>query len=190
MPEDKTSQTDAEQQPQPTTRRRRISPVLIAAVVMAIGAAVFAVVLLKGDKVYGGLTGKTQAPRHAPELLDIPTLEVADINVSVPVDSTAIQRRGLSVGVVVYFAPAEGSRLSSKELVKEFSPKVANLGAKFRSIVIKRLNSKDYNSLIKADEQEQLLLDFRNGFRTELDNYGLSRMAVVDQVVWKEFVWN
>jgi len=188
--DDKTSQSDAEQQPQPANRRRRVSPVLIVAAVAVIGAAVFAAVLLKGDKVIGTLTGKIQTPRGAPELLDIPTLEVGDITVSVPVDSTQIQRRGLSVGVVVYFAPAEGSRLNSKELVKEFSPKVANLAAKFRSIVIKALNAKDYNNLIKAGEQEQLLLDFKNGFKAELDHYGLNRMAVVDQVVWKEFVWN
>ena len=191
MPADeKTNSTDAEQQLQPAARRRRVSPVLIVAAVTVIGAAVFAVVLLKGDKMIERLTGRTQAPRGTPELLDIPTLEVADISVSVPVDSTQIQRRGLSVGVVVYFKPSEGSRLNSKELVKEFSPKAANLAAKFRSIVIKKLNAKDYNNLIKAGEQEQLLLDFKNGFKAELEHYGINKMAVVDQVVWKEFVWN
>ena len=180
---------DAEQPPQPAALRR-LSPGLIASLVAVLAAVAIVGVLLRGGPAHAPLTGSGQKQSYSPERLDIPTLEVAEIMASVPVDSSAVQRRSLTVGVVVRFAPPEGERVDVRRLTKEFMPRVNSLRSDFRSLIIEKLNSTDYSSLTSADKRKELLDGFKTKFNMLVEQYGLDKMAVVDNVVWKDFNWN
>jgi len=181
-------QRDAEQQPQPA-HLRRLSPGLIALVVAVLAAVAVAGVFLVGGLGRAPLTGPGQKQLYSPERLDIPVVEISGIMTSVPVDSSAVQRRSLSVGVVVRFAPPEGERVDVRRLTREFMPRVNSLRAEFGSIIIEELNSKDYGRLTSADGRKQLLDGFKASFNKLIEKYGLDKMAVVDNVVWKDFNW-
>ncbi|HOX05738.1 MAG TPA: hypothetical protein PK280_05005 [Planctomycetota bacterium] len=191
MPEekaDKTAQAESESQPKPAAGRK-VSPVAVIGVVAVLGLAVFAVVMLMGRKGPEPQAVKTPPPVNLPELLDIPPLEVSEIQVTVPTESSAIQRRSLAVGVVIYFAPAEGHQGGVKEVIAKLGPRLTNLSPKFRNVVITQLNTKSYGELIKSDVQDTLLSVFKDKFTEEMAKYGLDKVAKVDQVVWQEYSW-
>ncbi len=190
MPEEKEAQAEVQQQA-PAGGRRRAGPALIAAVVVVIAAVVGAMFLLKGgQKPPEELAGKAHKTHSSPELLDIPTLEVADIMIAVPVDSAGVQRRGLSIGVTVFFAPPEGEHAEIAAIKADVTAKSPSMSAIFRYIMIRELNTKEYGKLVKSDIQEGLLGTFKDAFNSELTKYGLDKTMRVDRVVWSDFSWN
>jgi hypothetical protein len=166
------------------------APIVVGAVVVLLVAGVFLAVLLLGrarrDRYIEG-AGEQVRPA---EWLDIPALEVKDIPLSVRLTPSGAQRKQLTVGVVVRFAPPPGEEADVKRLQKEFIPRVTSLSNEFRHIVIEQMNSKDYAGLNSAEQKNQLLKTFRREFRQKLKAYGLDKMAQVHEVMWADFFWN
>lgn len=179
-------------EPESTVRpakARRISPALIAALVVAIAVAVVAVILIKIKKAPEQHVGSGEKVVYSAEWLDIPTIDVSGIHVSVPLDASGAQRRGLNVGVVIYLAPAHGHKGKIKELNKEVIPRVNNLKAKFRSVIIDEIISKDYGDLSNAEKRSKMLNNFRENFRQIIKSCELDKHVDVDTVIWKDFDW-
>jgi flagellar basal body-associated protein FliL len=168
----------------------RIAPLVIGGVValLVVVVVVLVMVMAKGKKP--SMISQEQRQKHDSVWLDIPVLEVKDIPLSVPLVASGAQRKPLTVGVVIRFAPPEGEKADVKKLQKEFIPRVQTLQAEFRHIVIQQMNSKDYANLSNAEQRNQLLKNFRNGFQEKLRQYGLDKMARVHDVLWGDFFWN
>jgi hypothetical protein len=169
---------------------RSRAPLLVIIGVFLIGAAVVASVLLVGGSARTRYVSEHEKKAQPKEYLDIPTLEIKDIPLSVPLVASGAQRKPLTVGVVVRFEPPEGEPADPKMLEKEFIPRVTNLQAEFRHIVIEEMNSKDYAKLSEAGVRNQLLKTFKGRFDEEMKEYGLNRYARVDKVLWRDFFWN
>ena len=187
--EPKDSGAEAEPQPKPAAGRR-VSPGLIAAAVLVLAVVVVGAVLLTGGKGRTQYVGQTQERARSYTLLDIPTLDVSDITISVPVDSAAAQRKNLTVSVTVRFAPPEGEEGDAKKIAKEVMPRVANLRPDFRDLIITALGDKDYGKLTSAEVKNQLLTGFKQSFNEVLCSYGLNKEVVVEKVMWKDFAWD
>ncbi len=169
---------------------RRIGPILIGGVVLVLILMVVAAVLVLGRKPPPQYVSKGGEEVYPAEILDIPPLEMKDIPLSVPLAPSTPQRKQLTVGVVVRFAPPEGETPDIKKLEKEFLPRVNNLKAEFRHIIIQKMNSKPYGKLSTNEVQDQLLKTFRREFNKELKRYDLHKMARVHDVMWGDFFWN
>jgi len=169
---------------------RKLKPaVVIGGVVGLVVISVVLTMLLKSGETPAMISG-TRRRVHDSKWLDIPTLEVKDIPLSVPLVASGAQRKSLTCGVVIRFAPPEGEEADVKELQKTFIPRVTSLRSEFRHIVIEQMNAKDYSKLSNQEVKNQLLKTFRQAFQEKLKDYGLDKKARVHQVMWGDFFWN
>jgi flagellar basal body-associated protein FliL len=165
------------------------SLIVIGGVVLVVIVAIVLVVVL-GPGRKTKYISQEKRPVHDSAWLDIPTLYVKNIPLSVPLVASGAQRKELMVGVVIRFAPPEGEKVDAKALEKQFVPRVTSLSAEFRHIVIEQLNSKDYSKLSNQEVKNQLLKNFRQSFQEKLKDYGLDKWARVHDVMWADFFWN
>ena len=167
---------------------RKVKPGMIAAVVALIALAIVGVLLLRGPRAGSQRIDQQDTVKHDEAVLDIPTLEVATIDLSIPLEESGAQRKSLRVGVEIRFVPADEG-VDIKTIQKEFIPRVTNLEPEFRDIIIKEMSTKDYGALDNSERKEQMLKNFREDFNSVLRSYGMLKKARVEKVMWKEFVW-
>jgi hypothetical protein len=168
----------------------RTGPIVVVVVVLVLIVAAFAAVLAVGGGARNRYKAAEGGQLQPKESLDIPVLEVGDISLSVPLDTSGSRRKALNVGVVVRFEPPEGQQPNPRLLQKEFVPRVINLRAEFRHIIIEEMSTKDYTKLSDAEVRTRLLKTFKARFDDELKEYGLKEYAQVEKVLWADFFWN
>ncbi len=187
MPEE-AAQEEAVAQTSAGGKKMKPAMIIGAVAVVAIGAVVLTIVLSGGTKppIISGARRRV----HDSDWLDIPTLHVKDIPLSVPLVASGAQRKSLTCGVVIRFSPPEGEKVDVKAMQKTFIPRVTSLSSEFRHIVIEQMNSKDYSKLSNQEVKNQLLKTFRQAFQEKLKDYGLDKEARVHEVMWGDFFWN
>jgi flagellar basal body-associated protein FliL len=168
---------------------KKLSPMVIVIAVIAIGGGAAAGVLVFSKKPPKSIVQEAQNESHPSKWLDLPPIEIKDIPLSISLVSSGSQRKPLTVGVTVRFAPTS-DEADPKLLEKDFIPRVTRLTADFRHIVIEEMNTKDYGKLDSAEVRDQLLKTFRSRFNDELKRYGLDKQATVQKVIWRDFFWN
>jgi hypothetical protein len=116
-------------------------------------------------------------------------MEIKDVALSVPLEPSGAQRKQLTVGVAIRFAPAEG-RTWSGGLPREVGRRLGNLKPEFRHIVIEEINSKTYAQLSGTEGLNQVLLDLKRRFEERIEKCDLSRDVRVHEVLWGDLFWN
>jgi flagellar basal body-associated protein FliL len=187
MPEEEPREEAAAQ---PRSGGRKVKPSMIAGVVVVAVLVAVALTVLLSPKQPPPLLKGGRGMVYDSEWLDIPTLEIKDIPLSVPLVESGAQRKSLTVGIVIRFAPPEGKEVDVKALQKTFIPRVSSLSSEFRHTVIEQMNSKSYSKLSNQEVKNQLLKTFRQAFQESLKKYGLDKEARVHEVMWKDFFWN
>jgi len=157
--------------------------VLVLGFVAVVLGSALATMTTKGGETPAMISG-TRRRVHDSKWLDIPTLEVKDIPLSFPLVASGAQRKSLTCGVVIRFAPPEGEEADVKELQKTFIPRVTSLRSEFRKIVIEQMNAKGYSKLSNQEVKNQLLKTFRQAFQEKLKEHALDKHARVHQVMW------
>jgi hypothetical protein len=166
----------------------RIPPVAVAVTVVVLclvtGVLVF---LLTGSRRQRIMT-EGNRPTYQSEWLDIPVMEIKDIALSVPLEASGAQRKQLTVGVAVRFAPAEG-RSWSGGLPRDVARRLGNLRPEFRHIVIGEISSRTYAQLSGTEGLNQVLQELRRRFEERIQKCDLGKDIRVHEVMWGDLFW-